>query len=170
MFCWSVRSVSGCCSCFIFSSRRRHTRWNCDWSSDVCSSDLTSWRSLVRGYVHPTVNRLSIRIVETVDECQEHWPVVDSVLDQRPRPVTVGEDVIERKFPIAVSSRPSHRGAKLLRDNGDDRTSWRAGWGGGWGSGATIEERAVHPHDDLVDGDLTVSIGITGSARVDVFT
>src|SRR5438309_500298 len=20
--------------------RRRHTRWNCDWSSDVCSSDL----------------------------------------------------------------------------------------------------------------------------------
>src|SRR3989338_3459859 len=27
--------------CFFFSSRRRHTRWNCDWSSDVCSSDLT---------------------------------------------------------------------------------------------------------------------------------
>src|SRR5689334_24856980 len=23
---------------FFFSSRRRHTRWNCDWSSDVCSS------------------------------------------------------------------------------------------------------------------------------------
>src|SRR6266481_117089 len=27
-------------ACFFFSSRRRHTRWNCDWSSDVCSSDL----------------------------------------------------------------------------------------------------------------------------------
>src|SRR6266481_1774966 len=25
---------------FFFSSRIRHTRWNCDWSSDVCSSDL----------------------------------------------------------------------------------------------------------------------------------
>src|SRR5579862_546749 len=25
---------------FFFSSRRLHTRWNCDWSSDVCSSDL----------------------------------------------------------------------------------------------------------------------------------
>src|SRR5689334_25103484 len=25
---------------FLFSSRRRHTRWNCDWSSDVCSSAL----------------------------------------------------------------------------------------------------------------------------------
>src|SRR5260370_24267985 len=27
---------------FFFSSRRRHTRFKCDWSSDVCSSDLTS--------------------------------------------------------------------------------------------------------------------------------
>src|SRR5713226_2821691 len=26
--------------CFFFSSRRRHTRWTGDWSSDVCSSDL----------------------------------------------------------------------------------------------------------------------------------
>src|SRR5438034_6704202 len=28
-------------SFFFFSSRRRHTRSLCDWSSDVCSSDLT---------------------------------------------------------------------------------------------------------------------------------
>src|SRR5699024_11701102 len=28
--------------CFFFSSRRRHTRSKRDWSSDVCSSDLTS--------------------------------------------------------------------------------------------------------------------------------
>src|SRR2546430_17366653 len=27
---------------FFFSSRRRHTRFDCDWSSDVCSSDLIS--------------------------------------------------------------------------------------------------------------------------------
>src|SRR5256885_4003043 len=26
--------------CFFFSSRRRHTRLQGDWSSDVCSSDL----------------------------------------------------------------------------------------------------------------------------------
>src|SRR6266853_2675254 len=25
---------------FLFSSRRRHTSFDCDWSSDVCSSDL----------------------------------------------------------------------------------------------------------------------------------
>src|SRR2546427_518405 len=30
-----------CVACvFFFSSRRRHTRFDCDWSSDVCSSDL----------------------------------------------------------------------------------------------------------------------------------
>src|SRR2546430_6091614 len=28
--------------CFFFSSRRRHTRFDCNWSSDVCSSDLPS--------------------------------------------------------------------------------------------------------------------------------
>src|SRR5256885_16872548 len=28
--------------CFFFSSRRRHTRLQGDWSSDVCSSDLLS--------------------------------------------------------------------------------------------------------------------------------
>src|SRR5256886_17453735 len=27
---------------FFFSSRRRHTRFDCDWSSDVCSSDLAA--------------------------------------------------------------------------------------------------------------------------------
>src|SRR2546427_11446327 len=30
---------------FFFSSRRRHTRFDCDWSSDVCSSDLTGWQA-----------------------------------------------------------------------------------------------------------------------------
>src|SRR5215510_16406224 len=33
--------------CFFFSSRRRHTRWPRDWSSDVCSSDL-HLRRLIR--------------------------------------------------------------------------------------------------------------------------
>src|SRR2546430_11949930 len=37
---------------FFISSRRRHTRFDCDWSSDVCSSDLrrgraARWRSAV---------------------------------------------------------------------------------------------------------------------------
>src|SRR2546430_8680058 len=39
-----VQRVSSVCLSFLFffffSSRRRHTRFDCDWSSDVCSSDL----------------------------------------------------------------------------------------------------------------------------------
>src|SRR5690625_6080054 len=37
---------------FFFSSRRRHTRWPRDWSSDVCSSDLSRvgfWSTTRRG-------------------------------------------------------------------------------------------------------------------------
>src|SRR6266478_10227455 len=40
----------GFCCCFFFSSRRRHTRFDCDWSSDVCSSDLAGQRLCVRGF------------------------------------------------------------------------------------------------------------------------
>src|SRR5215208_1336442 len=42
--------LSGFCDdayAFFFSSRRRHTRWPRDWSSDVCSSDLVALNPLV---------------------------------------------------------------------------------------------------------------------------
>src|SRR2546427_11953051 len=46
---------------FFFSSRRRHTRFDCDWSSDVCSSDLPRCRSnrpkvTARRSQHPRAN------------------------------------------------------------------------------------------------------------------
>src|SRR2546430_9052210 len=37
---WSAASLVGDIVVLFFSSRRRHTRFDCDWSSDVCSSDL----------------------------------------------------------------------------------------------------------------------------------
>src|SRR5689334_23550189 len=48
---------------FFFSSRRRHTRWNCDWSSDVCSSDLVE-RAAGRRIIGPDVRpaRRALRI------------------------------------------------------------------------------------------------------------
>src|SRR5690606_39542550 len=36
---------------FFFSSRRRHTRFSRDWSSDVCSSDLSTGFLMVLGFV-----------------------------------------------------------------------------------------------------------------------
>src|SRR2546430_6267803 len=47
---------------FFFSSRRRHTRFDCDWSSDVCSSDLAEflarWRSIPAQITVPGGERL----------------------------------------------------------------------------------------------------------------
>src|SRR5256886_4325995 len=38
--CVSLEKAKDSGDDFFFSSRRRHTRFDCDWSSDVCSSDL----------------------------------------------------------------------------------------------------------------------------------
>src|SRR2546427_8769675 len=43
---------------FFFSSRRRHTRFDCDWSSDVCSSDLLDGLKKQREQVQQYVTQL----------------------------------------------------------------------------------------------------------------
>src|SRR2546430_10201747 len=47
----------------FFSSRRRHTRFDCDWSSDVCSSDLLTVDDLemIAGRRDQLIGRLQIR-------------------------------------------------------------------------------------------------------------
>src|SRR2546427_2935916 len=47
------RSVAFSHMFFFFSSRRRHTRFDCDWSSDVCSSDLKLVAKLAAGRAKP---------------------------------------------------------------------------------------------------------------------
>ena len=48
VFCLFVYLICLICLFFFFSSRRRHTRYWSDWSSDVCSSDLV-WLQLHQG-------------------------------------------------------------------------------------------------------------------------
>src|SRR3712207_2987552 len=58
----SCYALVSCCYSFFFSSRRRHTRYWRDWSSDVCSSDLQA-RSLGIQTVYQDlalVNKLSV--------------------------------------------------------------------------------------------------------------
>src|SRR2546430_8994566 len=47
---------------FFFSSRRRHTRFDCDWSSDVCSSDLADMGRQI-GLRAPEASRGRLEIV-----------------------------------------------------------------------------------------------------------
>src|SRR5437588_2186863 len=60
--------------CFFFSSRRRHTSSLCDWSSDVCSSDLSTSRKDVTFCSTPS-----------------------SIHDIRPEEIHVLEDGVEQK-------------------------------------------------------------------------
>src|SRR3712207_4642401 len=52
-------------SLFFFSSRRRHTRYWRDWSSDVCSSDLLSARVAVSGANFAVAETGAICVVES---------------------------------------------------------------------------------------------------------
>src|SRR3712207_9576659 len=45
---------------FFFSSRRRHTRYWRDWSSDVCSSDLKGFEFI--GYFGSIANDYNVRL------------------------------------------------------------------------------------------------------------
>src|SRR5260370_37833052 len=47
---------------FFFSSRRRHTRFKCDWSSDVCSSDLCEINFHVSSRTLQRYQRLALHV------------------------------------------------------------------------------------------------------------
>src|SRR2546427_12539327 len=53
---------------FFFSSRRRHTRFDCDWSSDVCSSDLELGRSFKLGVIRLTERYVKSDPIEPREE------------------------------------------------------------------------------------------------------
>src|SRR2546430_10958449 len=65
---------------FFFSSRRRHTRFDCDWSSDVCSSDLFDQVNASRYGLHASVFSRSLNIAfRAVDELEVGGVVVNEV-------------------------------------------------------------------------------------------
>src|SRR2546430_10665468 len=69
-----LRSVSYAgCACFFFSSRRRHTRFDCDWSSDVCSSDLADVAPVGRQSRHVVAgdhDPAAVRFLEAGEQTQ----------------------------------------------------------------------------------------------------
>src|SRR5256886_4840360 len=72
--------------CFFFSSRRRHTRFDCDWSSDVCSSDLG------------TKAREAVDQGEAVQARIRLHIVFDRHGERGPRPV---RDIVQDEVPYA---------------------------------------------------------------------
>src|SRR2546430_10751106 len=51
---------------FFFSSRRRHTRFDCDWSSDVCSSDLVGPERA--GLLEQAIDERRLAVIDVRDD------------------------------------------------------------------------------------------------------
>src|SRR5690625_6781732 len=85
---------------FFFSSRRRHTRWPRDWSSDVCSSDLLHFR-----------DDLLFNIQRVLDRQQ----VLMEILDTRN---------YMQQIHLAVEG----LGQGLCHGAGASRVLWKIGW------------------------------------------
>src|SRR5690606_3550681 len=87
---------------FFFSSRRRHTRFSRDWSSDVCSSDLTSTvlvhlsRQHLNRLLAPAEYRAAAHLRELLLEPSDN-PVRTPVrsVPQHQQAAVVGGDAVE---------------------------------------------------------------------------
>src|SRR5256886_12142458 len=64
---------------FFFSSRRRHTRFDCDWSSDVCSSDYPG--------VHAWINTQLVANADSLPQDSAHFVYRRPDLLAVPRPL-----------------------------------------------------------------------------------
>src|SRR6267143_375211 len=92
---------------FFFSSRRRHTRWNCDWSSDVCSSDLAGVGRLVavmsgkggvgKSFVTAHLARALARAGQKVGvlDADLNGPTIPRLLGAACAPLTAHSDCVE---------------------------------------------------------------------------
>src|SRR5205085_8102391 len=101
----------------FFSSRRRHTRFDCDWSSDVCSSDLydaelapSALRQdrpldvlFVGGYSRHHKQRAAV--LEAVASMAHEYNVVFHL--DRSRLCRLAESPLGRLMPLAKHRRPS---------------------------------------------------------------
>src|SRR6266487_4177064 len=138
---------------FFFSSRRRHTRWTGDWSSDVCSSDLARDLEAKRlavsrdgsdVYVYADSRDAAVRAGEIVDaevrehgvaaraSRVEHWLEDEERWDDEPAGESWEADELERGFaPWEVrvecgSHREAHDLADRLEEEGYGVTRrWR---------------------------------------------
>src|SRR5260370_4164884 len=90
--------------CFFFSSRRRHTRFKCDWSSDVCSSDLEKCHRLSPALLydhtqHPPIKTAATSRGVLEDRCEIDRRVADgaAMLPERsgPLPPSIPTDTID---------------------------------------------------------------------------
>src|SRR5260221_14045340 len=110
---------------FFFSSRRRHTRSLCDWSSDVCSSDLAMEVALdgecsqVIVRRQPAANdlRLIVAITKTVTDLER---IGDEAQKIARMAKSIHERGLDRRAPRTVHVRHAAGRALAMLRSGPD--------------------------------------------------
>src|SRR5207249_5597554 len=96
---------------FFFSSRRRHTRSKRDWSSDVCSSDLTWWYQ--RQFIPPAAHEpVSVVIADLQNNTGD--PAFDRVLEPTIKRALEGASFISAYDRAGVTSTLGVRPPEIL--------------------------------------------------------
>src|SRR5260370_26234985 len=106
---------------FFFSSRRRHTRFKCDWSSDVCSSDLVVLGIVV---LHQKPRPVQPEVVRVTRLDRAAPGEVDGAEARLPdaRALRLGE--IDRKS-VVEGKRVDLGGRRIIKKKKERRSRWR---------------------------------------------
>src|SRR5256885_16741989 len=122
-------------TCFLFSSRRRHTRLQGDWSSDVCSSDLRRARGDVTDAEHrrALVDAAGSRIDLLVNNASALGPSPMPALAEYPLPELAKVFDINVLAPLALFQIALPRlspGATVVNVTSDAAVEPYERWGG----------------------------------------
>src|SRR5207253_7696773 len=74
----------------FFSSRRRHTRWPRDWSSDVCSSDLN------KPYSDATAEKIDMEVKKIIDNAFDRTKRL--LMDHREHLEIIAKELLEKEI------------------------------------------------------------------------
>src|SRR5205085_6880573 len=91
---------------FFFSSRRRHTRFDCDWSSDVCSSDVgdiaqkLNVQNVLEGSLRREGNR--VRITAQLVNARDGFHIWSDTFERELQGVFAVQDEITRSIVDAL--------------------------------------------------------------------
>src|SRR5260221_45188 len=130
-------------SFFFFSSRRRHTRSLCDWSSDVCSSDLCIITSL-NLYEFSQVNNNEMGIlIERAEDAQ----LYRDAYDEAQRIIRISDEVRISMERVSNPNQTSVEGSTDAADwesaTGGKLTSSKIAKKGGWKTALLLDRRTI---------------------------
>src|SRR5215204_3230004 len=148
---------------FFFSSRRRHTRSLCDWSSDVCSSDL----------LHPRLFAVAVAGASVFALCTVassfavRW-VIDHVILPRFEEGSVATGTVVAGCSLIIGIGVVRAFGVIVRRSYAGMTQWRVAETLTNGVIDRLVEQPASWHQRRPDGELVARAGVDSDAAVSV--